>query len=211
MTTRLIIARHGNTFGPGAVVRRLGLTDAPLVDSGLEQGRLMGRYLKQAKLIPDVIFTSCLQRTQETARQAQTQMGTQLPQLPLSIFDEIDYGPDENKPEADVVARLGADALKAWDKDAEVPPGWKVDPTAIIANWKTFAADLLRDHADQTILVVTSNGTARFAPHLTGDFASFAATHEIKLATGAVCLFEHDGHAWRCADWNLKPKDLLSA
>lgn len=210
MTTRLIIARHGNTFGLGDIVTRVGKTDLPLVESGLQQGQLLGRYLKQAVMVPDVIYTSRLKRTQETARQAQTQMGTALPLQPLSIFDEIDYGPDENKPEAAVVARLGEAALKAWDSHAQVPDGWVVDPVAIIANWKTFADGILRDHAGKTVLVVTSNGTARFAPHLTGNFAGFAAQHDIKLSTGAFCLFEHDGASWRCVSWNQKPKDLLS-
>ena len=30
MTTRLLIARHGNTFGPGDIVKRVGTTDLPL-------------------------------------------------------------------------------------------------------------------------------------------------------------------------------------
>jgi probable phosphoglycerate mutase len=209
--TRLIVARHGNTFGPGDVITRVGKTDLPLVESGLEQGRLMGRYLKREGLVPDVIFTSDLQRTQQTAREAQGEMGAGVMLTPLSIFDEIDYGPDENRPEDEVVARLGKEVLEAWDKDGVVPPGWKVDPAAIVSNWNAFAEKVARGHAGKTVLVVTSNGIARFAPHITGDFAGFAAKHKIKIATGALCLFEHDGKVWSCTAWNVKPKDLLAA
>jgi 2,3-bisphosphoglycerate-dependent phosphoglycerate mutase len=132
MTITLLVARHGNTFGPGDVVVRLGLTDVPLVDSGLAQGRNLGFYLKENNLIPDVIFASKLKRTIQTAEQAQSMMQTTFPIQTLSMFNEIDYGPDENQPEDKVVARIGLEALKAWDSSAIVPKGWKVDPQKII-------------------------------------------------------------------------------
>jgi probable phosphoglycerate mutase len=210
--TRIIVARHGNTFGPGDTVTRVGRTDLPLVESGLEQGRMIGRYLKRAGLVPDMIFTSSLKRTIQTAEQAQGQMGTSLPLKNLSIFNEIDYGPDENKPEDEVVARLGKAALEKWDAEGVAPDGWNVDPAAIIQNWKNFSGQWVKDHAGKTALVVTSNGIARFAPHLTGDFDVFRACHAIKISTGALCIFENaGGETWACTAWNLKPKDQLAA
>lgn len=209
--TRLIVARHGNTFGPGDVVTRVGRTDLPLVASGLEQGRLMGLYLAKAGLVPDLIYTSTLQRTIDTAAQAQAAMGTALMPETLSVFNEIDYGPDENKPEEEVVARLGAEAIARWDAEGIPPPGWRVDPAAIIAGWHAFAETLLSSHAGKTALVVTSNGIARFAPHLTGDATAFRARHGLKIATGAVCVFEYADGGWACTGWNLRPKDALAA
>lgn len=205
--TTLIIARHGNTFNKGDVVTRVGRTDLPLVASGLEQGRKIGHYLSAEHKLPDMIFTSTLKRTMETAEQLQAAAGKHIPCVPLEIFSEIDYGPDENQPEDRVVARLGKEALEKWDKAAVVPPGWKVNPQAIIHNWQDFAADLLHHHAGKIILVVTSNGIARFAPCLTGDFAGFSEKYGIKIATGAVCLFENQGNApqWHCRGWNIKP------
>lgn len=205
--TRLVIARHGNTFGPHDIVRRVGVTDLPLVDSGLQQGRRLGAYLQANHLMPDVIFTSMLQRAIQTAEQAQDAMQTSLPIQTLSIFNEIDYGPDENQPEENVVARLGADALIAWESRAQVPGGWRVDPQDIIQHWQDFAARLLREHAGKTILVVTSNGIARFAPYLTGDFAGFCEGHGIKLSTGAFGVFEYQeaSAVWHCSQWNVNP------
>jgi len=201
----LLIARHGNTFASGDVVTRVGKTDLPLVESGLEQGRAIGRYLKSAGLMPDVIFTSRLRRTIQTAEQVQAAMETDLPMEPLTMFDEIDYGPDENQPEEKVIERLGKAALLAWDEEAKVPEGWKVSPKAIIEHWRSFAADMLRSYAGKRILVVTSNGIARFAPHLTGDFEYFRSIHSLKVGTGRLCIFEHQGDAWICREWNLKP------
>lgn len=208
--TRLLIARHGNTFAPGDVVTRVGKTDLPLVESGLQQGGRLGAYLRQHELVPDVIFTSALQRTIETAKQAQAEMDTHLPQRALSLFDEIDYGEDENRPESAVVARLGEAALTAWDADAIVPDGWRVDTQAIIQHWKEFADEMRKVHGGETILVVTSNGIARFAPHITGDFDAFRKQYAIKLSTGALGVFEYDSSApaWHCRGWNIKPARL---
>ncbi len=205
--TRLLIARHGNTFGAGDVVRRVGTTDLPLVESGLMQGRLLGAYLKQNNLFPQVIFTSKLKRAIQTAEQAQLMMQTSLPIETLSIFNEIDYGPDENQPEDTVIAKLGTDALKKWEAKAIVPTGWNVDPLAIINNWHDFATRLTENYAGKTILVVTSNGIARFSPYLTGDFVAFTTQYNIKIATGALCIFEKTPSAqqWRCQAWNIKP------
>jgi 2,3-bisphosphoglycerate-dependent phosphoglycerate mutase len=207
ITTRLLIARHGNTFGPGDVVKRVGTTDLSLVDIGLLQGQKLGAYLKQKNLIPDVIFTSKLKRAIQTAEQAQSAMQTHLRIEALSIFNEIDYGPDENQPEENVIARVGAEALKAWEANAKVPNGWKVDPAEIIKNWQDFSVQLVQNFAGKTILVVTSNGIARFAPYLTGDFMAFTKQYGIKISTGSLCIFEKNASSegWNCLHWNVKP------
>ena len=134
MTTKLIIARHGNTFGPEEIVTRVGTTDLPLVASGLKQGFQLGLYLKENQLIPDMIFSSKLKRTQQTAQQALNALQINLPIETLSIFNEIDYGPDENQPEDKVRDRIGLQALEGWESDAIVPEGWNVDPQKIINN-----------------------------------------------------------------------------
>jgi 2,3-bisphosphoglycerate-dependent phosphoglycerate mutase len=157
-----------------------------------------------------VIFTSKLQRAIQTAEEAQGVMQTHLPIETLSIFNEIDYGPDENQPEEKVIARVGAEALAAWESKATVPNGWKVDPDEIIKNWQEFSVKLTKNYAGKIILVVTSNGIARFSPYLTGDFSAFSAEHHIKISTGALCIFENTPltDLWRCQQWNIKPSPV---
>lgn len=204
--TTLIIARHGNTFGPDDTPTRVGChTDLPLVEKGIQQAKAIGRYLKENKMIPDVVYASHLQRTQATAQIAIKESGISNPVFTLDIFNEIDYGPDENKTEDEVIARIGADAIKKWDEEAIVPKGWKADPETIIQNWKLFA-DQIRAHDDnETVLVVTSNGIARFAPYLTGDFEAFKSSHSLKLSTGALAVFDYRDNRWIVREWNLKP------
>ena len=204
--TTLIIARHGNTFESGEKPRRVGArTDLPLTEKGRMQGRAIGLWLKENKLMPDVVYSSTLSRTVETAKLAVQETGVKQPVYQLAIFNEIDYGPDEDKTEDDVIARIGAPAIKAWDEHAIVPDGWKADPTAIIQNWVGFG-HRIREHDDnEVILAVTSNGIARFAPHLTGDFEGFAATHDLKIATGALGILRYADGRWVVESWNIKP------
>jgi len=214
MTTTLLIARHGNTFSTGDILCRVGAgTDIPLVDSGRRQGRLLGQFLAKENLIPDLVYSSRLKRAVETAQLALAEMPLPAP-LTLQqddIFNEIDYGIDEGKPEDEVITRLGTEALHAWDQDAIVPEGWHVDPQALIQNWLDFGAEIAQKSAEKTVLVVTSNGIARFAPYLTGDFDGFKAQHNIKLSTGAVSRLDYDGEKWHSVFWNTRPEKLLEA
>ena len=200
--TQLIIARHGNTFLPGETPTRVGQrTDLPLVTSGIQQALAIGEYFKTHHIYPDVIYTSTLKRTQQTAAYA-------CPNLlitPLSCFDEIDYGPDENKPESEVIARIGQAALDAWNTEAIVPSGWQVNPDKIIKDWFNFSQMIQEKHAAQTVFVVTSNGIARFAPYLTDDFETSCKHHDIKLKTGALCRMQHTNAAWQITAWNIRP------
>lgn len=208
MTTQLIIARHGNTFDTGDIIRRVGVgTDIPLSSSGRQQAECLGLYLKEQNLLPSKVFCSQLQRTRQTAQLALQQAKHSATIEPLAMFNEIDYGVDENQSEEKVVARLGKEALQKWDQEAIVPHGWNVDPNKIIYDWQQFAEDIEKNYCGQVILVVTSNGIARFAPHLIQDFASFQQKYNIKMSTGALSLLCKEIHEtpWHVLQWNYRP------
>ncbi len=203
--TILIIARHGNTFTKDQTPTRVGgRTDLPLVETGRAQAKKLGAWLKDNNFIPEITYCSNLQRTKETAEIALQELQYPQPAFPLEIFNEIDYGPDENLTEDKVIERIGADAIQKWDEHAIVPDGWQFNPDECIQNWKSFAKHILDDDQD-TILVVTSNGIARFAPHLTDDFESFKKQHSMKLSTGALGLLKYEDNKWHVVAWNVKP------
>ncbi len=211
MTTRIIIARHGNTFNKGETPRRVGgKTDLPLVET--ERGSNVGRYLKAVNLLPAHVFAAPLKRTTETARLAVEAAGLNIPVQIIEDFREVDYGPDENKTEDEVIARIGQDALDKWNKDAIVPDGWEVNPREIIKTWLEWGKKVEHDYHNQNILIVSSNGVIRFAPYLTGDFTKFSAEHDIKVGTGSICIFEKEDNDanWKCTGWNIKPKDYFN-
>jgi len=213
MTTNLIIIRHGNTFDKGDVCTRVGKnTDMALSNSGKDQGILLGKFFQLKNIKPDVVFTSNLQRTYQTAEIALKEAGLNSEFTKLEIFDEVDYGPDENKTEEDVIARIGEQAIEDWNKSGITPPGWKFDSEKTIQDWKDFAAKVEKEYKDKTVVVVTSNGVARFTPHLTGDFNGFIENNKIKISTAACCFFhkEETDKNWTISEWNAKPKDHVT-
>lgn len=207
--TTLLIARHGNNFDKGQTAVRLGVrSDLPLSSSGIIQAKNIGYYLKQNKIFPAAVFTSDLQRTQQTAKIALETANIDILPIKRSMFNEIDYGADEGKTYEQVVARIGIRSLEDWDSMAVVPDGWIADVDQIVKNWQEFAAEMLKTYPNQTILVVTSNGIARFAPYLTNDFFNFNQIHKIKLATGSLgSLTWHAGN-WQIDYWNETPPNV---
>ena len=204
MVRHLYIVRHGNTFDPGDTPTRVGArTDLALSKSGHVQAEALARHFAGIALAG--AMAGPLARTRQTAETilaAQEQPGP--PRLEIAEFlREIDYGPDENRPESEVIARIGETALREWDEAAIPPPGWQVDPLALITAWhELFRALAGLPHAGPA-LAVTSNGIARFALSAADEVASGTA---LKLKTGAygrVAILP-DGRA-RMEDWNLRP------
>ena len=138
-------------------------------------------------------------------------MDKDIPLIADARFTEIDYGPDEGKTEDEVIARIGQEALDAWNANAIVPNGWNVSVDGIIQAWKDFAHEVEQNYRDKTVLVVSSNGIIRFAPYLTGNFEEFCNQFNIKVGTGSVCILEkEDGDKfWTVKEWGTKPKDKL--
>lgn len=223
MAKRLIIARHGNTFLPEQTPTRVGRnTDLPLVEE--QRGRAIGKYLSSKEIKIDKAYAAPLKRTMSTAQLALEEMNSDLSIIPIEDFAEIDYGPDENKTEQEVLLRLGKaytskhnievsneneweeygrSILQQWDAEAIVPEGWQVDVQQIIKTWHDFA-DAIQE--GETVFLCSSNGIIRFAPHvLDMSYDEFCQQHEIKVATGSVSIFDYQDGKWTCTEWNSKP------
>ena len=207
MPTRLIIARHGNTFDAGDTPTRVGRrTDLPLVASGEAQARRIGDYLRRRQMVPAVVFAAPLKRSCETARLAVEALGRD---LPITIDDRgstrSTTAPTRTSPNPplspeSVIRRCATGTTTPRCR----PAGWPTRKPSSMTGWPSGTpADT--PFSGQTVLVVTSNGIARFAPHLTGDFEGFRHQHGIKIATGALCFLRlQEGH-WLIEKWNVRP------
>lgn len=208
----IYIVRHGNTFDKGDVVTRVGArTDLPLSLSGQAQADALAAHFSVSVSGFEKIYCSPLKRTRETAAAILSQQASDAYDLEaLEFLREIDYGPDENQPESTVLARIGQDALTAWENHAVPPDGWQVNPQQIIAAWKDLFTQIARLPLPETgpampVLIVTSNGVARFALQAANDTNGY----ELKLKTGAygivrVQTIDNKTHA-HVLDWNLRP------
>ena len=198
---RLIIVRHGNTFDAGDTPTRVGArTDLPLSTSGARQAAALATHFRDTGFM--AAFCSPLLRTRQTARTILAGRAGAPALLILPFLTEIDYGPDENQTEDAVIARIGAEAIDAWDSDANPPPGWHVDPAALRAAWADLLVRAAELGSDANVLIVTSNGIARFLPDVVDETP---AGLERKLKTGAWGSVVVDRTGARIVDWNVRP------
>ncbi|WCM25697.1 histidine phosphatase family protein [Sphingomonas sp. QA11] len=196
------IVRHGNTFDVGEAARRIGArTDLPLVASGLEQARALGAAFAGQGLSFDQALAAPLRRTQTTIEHILACQQQAPPVTSAGWLTEIDHGPDEGQVESCVVARIGHDALAAWDVEARAPNGWIVDADRRIEGWRA-----LWETAHGHVLIVTSNGAARFA--LLSDEAlrqQASALPSLKLRTGAYGKIAREQGGLRLVEWDRRP------
>jgi broad specificity phosphatase PhoE len=173
---RIFVIRHGNTFSSSVDARRIGArTDIALVDSGRAQADRLGAWFASQGIAIRHLWSSPLLRARETAASIGSAVG-HAPDGTLDWLSEIDHGPDEGRPESEVLARLGAQVLADWDERGIAPPGWIVDADARIAAWRAYLAQ----PGEGADLLVTSNGAARFALLVLG-----LPLGALKLRTGA--------------------------
>lgn len=202
---RLILIRHGNTFGPGERVVWVGArSDLPLVAKGRDQAAAVGRALAaRPDDRPARIFAGPLKRTQESAALIAAELG-----LPASAIEtagalrEIDYGTWEGRSNDDIRARHGDAAIDAWQKRGIWPEGfgWSPEPQAIRAAWAALVADLPEGG---TFAFVSSNGIYKLLAPLFG-----IAPEAAKMATGHVSVLERADGGYRVIAWNTAPEAL---
>lgn len=202
MALTVTIVRHGDTFEPGVAPRRIGArTDLPLVASGRAQAQALGAAFAAGAQRFDRALTAPLARSRETLALILAAQTAPPPVETAHWLNEIDHGPDEDMPESAVLARIGAAAIEAWDHAAHAPDGWTVDSAQRVAGWNALWAS-----GSGNILLVTSNGAARFA--LLSDpglHAQAALLPTLKLRTGAFGTIVRDAGGLRLGEWNRRP------
>jgi len=201
-----IIVRHGNTFEAGTAPRRIGArTDLPLTEAGQVQADALGELFARKGMNFKRVLSGTLLRTRQTAKAILARQASP-PKLELHDFlAEVDYGPDENKPEEEVIARIGEASISAWDERAAVPLGWNVEPSQRIAAWRSFFSS--EQFSKGPILLVTSNGAARFALLADPALAEGALkVGSLKLPTGGYGIIERGTHGGlTLAAWGGRP------
>ncbi len=202
MTLTAIIVRHGNTFAAGEPARRIGArTDIPLVDSGRDQARALAAWFARGEPL-DRILAGPLKRTQETAQIIAAAQPRAIAIETCDWLAEIDHGPDENLTEDGVLARIGTTALDAWDRDAVAPDGWIVDAEGRMDAWRGVLGG-----AEGRIMIVTSNGAARFALLAHCRLMQQARRlPSMKLRTGAWGQVTRDRTEFSLDAWDRRPE-----
>lgn len=197
--SKVLLARHGNTFGPGDKVVWVGAKeDLPLVHKGEEQAAALGNALRGARLTPERIITGPLLRTRRAADLVAVLCGFHGKIEIDERLREIDYGSWGGKSCDEIIAEFGTEAHRTWNEDHRRPDG--VDWSPDEATLRTNALAVMRDAAlsRRFALVITSNGVLRYM-HGVLD----GADDDAKVKTGNICAV--DIEAGQRLFWNEAP------
>jgi broad specificity phosphatase PhoE len=199
--SKLLMARHGNTFGPGDKVVWVGANeDLPLVDKGEEQATHLGKTLREAGVLPERIISGPLCRTWRAADLIADQVGYRGDIAIDQRLKEIDYGSWGGKSCDEIISEFGQEAHRVWNEDHRRPDGvdWSPDEATLKRNALAAMADAAA--GEGLALIITSNGVLRYMyGALTGTKA------DVKVKTGNMCVAEMDGDTGTRLAWNEKP------
>lgn len=201
-----VIVRHGNTFEAGEQPRRIGArTNLPLTQEGMAQAGALGRHFMARGWQFSRMLVSPLLRARQTAAAIQDALPVPIAMEAAEFLREIDHGPDENLDDASIVDRIGKAALLAWDREGIPPPGWIVNKDCRIAAWRSLFADRINEEGP--VLLVTSNGAARFALLAHAQlWADAACLPGVKLPTGGYGVIRRGTEGRLNIDgWGLRP------
>lgn len=198
---KVLLARHGNTFGPGDKIVWVGaMEDLPLVEKGEEQARALGDALRDAGLTPAHIICGPLQRTRRAAEIVAELTGfggeVQIDQR----LREIDYGSWGGKTAEELDSEFGAEAREEWDLHHRRPPGADWSPSEEALRTQALASMASAAERDGLTVLITSNGILRYMYNaLSGPDA------DVKVKTGNMCAVEISGNSGTRLFWNEKP------
>jgi len=122
MTSTLILLRHGNSEWNQQNLFT-GWVDVRLSEKGREEARRAGELIRDAGLLPDVLYTSVLTRAIQTANIALEE--ADLAWLPVKRswrLNERHYGALQGKDKAQTLEEYGPEQFQTWRRSFDVPP-----------------------------------------------------------------------------------------
>ena len=205
---KIILARHGNTFGPGDTPVWVGAReDYPLVEKGREQSEAIGAYFNRTGFMPDRIISGPLLRTREGAELVVAEIGYQ---GEIEIDDrlkEIDYGSWGGKSDAEIETLYGANVIEDWRERTIIPRGadWSPDLATLKTNASSLLDEIISGGHDRVFLI-TSNGTLRYFHE--AIYAGLTDPPSAKVKTGHMCCVEYLNGSYVPRFWNEKPEHI---
>ncbi|MFC9474951.1 phosphoglyceromutase [Nocardia sp. NPDC055165] len=122
MTYTLVLLRHGESEW-NALNLFTGWVDVQLTDKGIAEGKRAGELLKEAGILPDVVYTSLLRRAISTADNA---LGTAdrlwIPVVRDWRLNERHYGDLQGKNKEQVREQYGQEQFMLWRRSYDTPP-----------------------------------------------------------------------------------------
>ncbi|MFD6107051.1 phosphoglyceromutase [Nocardia salmonicida] len=117
-----MLLRHGESEW-NALNLFTGWVDVQLTDKGIAEGKRAGELLKEAGILPDIVYTSLLRRAISTADNA---LGTAdrlwIPVVRDWRLNERHYGDLQGKNKEQVREQYGQEQFMLWRRSYDTPP-----------------------------------------------------------------------------------------
>jgi 2,3-bisphosphoglycerate-dependent phosphoglycerate mutase len=188
---RLIALRHGRSAW-NVDGRFTGRVDVDLAAEGRIEAAEAAEALRWAEVRPDLVVSSSLRRTRQTAEILVAACGW--PDVPVQSepdLDERDHGVLEGHTLAEAATRFGIDAVRGWRRSAHGGPPSGETFDQVLSRVRRCWTDLLEPRLDRgaTVLVV-GHGTSMRAllAVALGTPAETAARIEIPTGVPAEIL-----------------------
>ena len=199
---RIILVRHGRTFAPGDLPRRIGnRSDLALTDEGEREAEALAAALSGQPI--RAIWSGRLVRSRQTASILAAKLRIARGFLTVRLLDEIDHGVDENRTDAEIVSRIGAENLALWDQHLIAPEGWELDLSARERGWRRIARVLSSRPESELIIAVGSQGAIRLAVQALGASGTRPAPKMKPGHYGILSL--GSGHPPAMIEWDRAP------
>ena len=206
---KLILARHGNTFGPGDKVTWVGSSnDLPLVESGLAQAERAAEALASTELA--AIYCAPLLRTKKFAEIVAAKQQNKNTPIIEKRLTELDYGDWSGHSDDEIAAKFG-DSLSNWMNKSAWPSDchWASSEAEVSAEIQSLVAELAEKYQDKTVLLVSSNGRLRyFLKLISGEFERRVSDKQFKMGTGRISVIEGSANNYSVVCWNQEPAAL---
>jgi 2,3-bisphosphoglycerate-dependent phosphoglycerate mutase len=188
---RLVLVRHGQSEYN---LKNLftGWVDAALTSKGEEEARKSALILKEKNFIPQIAFTSALQRAQKTLQIILDEI--KVSSLPIhkdKALNERDYGELNGKNKAQTAEKFGEEQVKVWRRSFDVrPPGGESLKDTAARTLPYFQSKILPEvKAGKDVLVVAHGNSLR---SIVMDIEKLTPDEILKreLATGEAVIYE---------------------
>ncbi|MCO8190615.1 MAG: 2,3-bisphosphoglycerate-dependent phosphoglycerate mutase [Tropheryma whipplei] len=118
----LVLLRHGNSLWNQENLFT-GWVDVRLSELGEKEAKTAGQLLREANRYPDVLFTSLLTRSIQTAHIALMEIDrVWLPTFRSWRLNERHYGSLQGKNKAQVLEEFGEEQFNSWRRGYDTPP-----------------------------------------------------------------------------------------
>ncbi len=119
---KLVLVRHGrSSFNDQN--RFTGWMDVPLIETGIQEAIKAGQLLKSKEFVPEIAFTSKLQRAQHTLKLILKELGQEsLETLESEALNERHYGDLQGKNKEETAKIFGDEQVHIWRRSYDVPP-----------------------------------------------------------------------------------------